>query len=103
MHTDSRGTAGRTSRQYRITVREQVSQMFVDPLQCVVVESSGQESILHCEDVDQAKLQVVLRWLYSRGVEILSVMPDDGVRAVDALSSYSPHGNEPLPKGRHDG
>jgi len=40
-------------------------------------------SVLGCEDADQAKLQAVLGWLYARGVEIVSVVPDDGPDGVD--------------------
>jgi hypothetical protein len=59
--------------------------------ECVVVESTVHESILYSESVDQAKLQAVLGWLYSRGIEILSVLPDDDdVDSVDAPSSQLP-------------
>ena len=51
--------------------------MFVEPLGQVFVESTGDESILGCAKVDQAKLQAVLSWLYARGVEIVSVTPGD--------------------------
>jgi hypothetical protein len=77
MDTGSQGSAGRKARRYRITVRGEVSQTFVEPLGQVFVESTGDESILSCEAVDQAKLQAVLSWLYGRGVEIVSVIPDD--------------------------
>jgi hypothetical protein len=94
MQTDSERSAGRESRDYRITVRGEASQMFVDALEYVVVESAGHESTLYCEAVDQAKLQAVLGWLYSRRVEILSVVPaDDGVASADGR----------LAKGQHDG
>ena len=78
MDTGSQGSAHRKARRYRITVRGEVSQTFVEPLEEVFVESTGDESILSCEAVDQAKLQAVLSWLYTRGVEIVSVIPDDG-------------------------
>jgi hypothetical protein len=78
MDTGSQGSARRKARRYRITVRGEVSQTFVEPLGQVFVESTGDESILSCEVVDQAKLQAVLSWLYARGVEIESVIPDDG-------------------------
>jgi hypothetical protein len=77
METGSKGSAGRKARRYRITVRGEVSQAFVEPLGQVFVESTGDESILSCEAVDQAKLQAVFGWLYERGVEIVSVNPDD--------------------------
>jgi hypothetical protein len=87
METGSKGSAGRKARRYRITVRGEVSQTFVEPLGQVFVESTGDESILGCEVVDQAKLHAVLSWLYARGVEIVSVVPDDsGADAVDALT-----------------
>ena len=77
MERSSEGAAGRQPRHYRITVRGEVSQKLVEPLEQVVVESTGDESILRCEVIDQAKLQAVFSWLYARGVEILSVVPDD--------------------------
>jgi hypothetical protein len=77
MDTGSQGSARRNARRYRITVRGEVSQTFVELLGQVFVESTGDESILRCEIVDQAKLQAVLSWLYARGVEIVSVIPDD--------------------------
>ena len=68
--------SSRGERCYRITVRGELTQPFVDPLERVYVESCGDVSILRCEVVDQAKLQAVLSWLYAHGVEILSVTPD---------------------------
>jgi hypothetical protein len=79
MPTGDLDSAGnRKTRLYRITVRGEVTQPFLEPLERVFVESTGDESILRCEGVDQAKLQGVLSWLYARGVEILRVVPDDG-------------------------
>jgi hypothetical protein len=93
METGSRGSAGRKPRCYRIIVRGEVSQTFVEPLEEVFVESTGDESILSCEAVDQAKLQAVLTWLYARGVEIVSVIPDDGgAEPVDPSSRQHPPG-----------
>ncbi len=69
--------AGRKARRYRITVRGDVSQTFVEPLEQVFIESAGDESILCCEIPDQAKLYAVLGWLFARGVEIVSVVPDE--------------------------
>jgi len=63
---------------YRITVRAHLTQTFVAPLEHVVVEPAGDRSILRCEVVDQAKLQTIFSWLYERGIEIISVDPDDG-------------------------
>jgi hypothetical protein len=68
-------STGRHAHRYRITVRAQLTQTFVEPLEHVVVQSCGDESILHCEAVDQAKLQAIFSWLYERGVEIVSVAP----------------------------
>jgi hypothetical protein len=59
-------------------VRAELTQTFVEPLGQVVVESTGDESVLSCESIDQAKLQSTFSWLYERGVEIVSVAPDDG-------------------------
>jgi hypothetical protein len=85
--TGSQGSARRKARRFRITVRGEVSQTFVEPLGKVFVESTGDESILSCEVVDQAKLHAVLSWLYSRGVEIVSVIPDDsGAEPVNPLT-----------------
>jgi hypothetical protein len=83
MKRRSNGSTGRNAHRYRITVRAELTQAFVDPLGEVFVESTGDESILGCEVVDQAKLQAILNWLYERGVEIVSVTPDDGADAVD--------------------
>jgi hypothetical protein len=77
METGSNKSISRDARRYRITVRGEVSQTFVQPIGQVFVESTGDESILSCEAVDQAKLQAVLSWLYTHGVEILSVIPDN--------------------------
>ena len=71
METGSQGSAGPKSRRYRITVRGEVSQRFVESLGHVSVESAGDESILDCEIVDQARLETVLAWLYERGIEIV--------------------------------
>ncbi|MDA0167426.1 hypothetical protein OM076_44620 [Solirubrobacter ginsenosidimutans] len=79
MGTPWNGATSRHARRYRITVQAELTQRFVEPLeQVVVVESTGDQSILSCESVDQAKLQTILTWLYDRGVEIVSVAPDDG-------------------------
>jgi hypothetical protein len=77
MGTGWNESPGRHAHRYRITVRAQLTQTFVEPLGQVVVESTGEESILSCESIDQAKLQTIFIWLYDRGVEIISVAPDD--------------------------
>jgi hypothetical protein len=95
METGSKGSADRKARCYRITVRGEVSQTFVEPLGQVFVESTGDESTLCCEVVDQAKLLAVLSWLYARGVEIVSVIPDDGgAESVDPSSRQHPPGRQ---------
>ena len=87
MEASPEGFVGRKARRYRITVRGEVSQTFVEPLGQVFVESTGDESILRCEAVDQAKLQAVLGWLYTRGVEIVSVVPANcGADSVDRMT-----------------
>jgi len=77
METGASDRSSRRARCFRITVRGELTQSFVEPLERVVVESSGAESILRCDVADQAKLQAVLTWLYAHGVEILSVTPND--------------------------
>ena len=95
METASKGSAGRKPRCYRVTVRGEVSQTFVEPLEDVFVESTGDESTLVCEAVDQAKLQAVLSWLYARGVAIVSVIPGDGGGdSVDPSSRQHPPGRQ---------
>ena len=83
MKTGPDRSADRKAHHYRITVRGGLTQRFVEPLDEVFVESTGDVSVLGCEDADQAKLQAVLGWLYARGVEIVSVVPDDGPDGVD--------------------
>ncbi len=79
METGSDRSAGRETRRYRITVRGEITQSFVEPLEQVFVESTGGESVLRCEVADQAKLQAVLSWLYARRIEIVSVVPNSGL------------------------
>lgn len=78
MESGSAGSTFRNAHRYRITVRAEITQAFVEPLGQVVVVSGGAESVLACDVVDQAKLQAIFSWLYERGVEIVSVAPDDG-------------------------
>jgi hypothetical protein len=78
MNSASDGLADRKVHSYRIAVRGQITQPFVEQLGQVVVEQAGRESILLCHAVDSAKLQSILNWLYERGIEIASVSPDDG-------------------------
>ena len=83
MEKGSNGSTGPILPRYRITVRAELTQTFVEPLGQVFVESTGDESILRCEIVDQAKLQAIINWLYERGVEIVRLDPDDGADSVD--------------------
>jgi len=76
-------SAARKAHHYRITVRGDLTQRFVEPLEEVFVESTGGKSVLGCEVADPAKLQAILEWLYARGIEIVSVVPDDGPDGVD--------------------
>jgi hypothetical protein len=72
------GSAERTGRvpvSYRIVVRGEVTARFVEPLEGVVVDSAGDQSILRVEIVDQAKLQSILGWLYDHGIDLVSVSP----------------------------
>jgi hypothetical protein len=78
IETRSNGSIGWNVHRYRITVRAELTQTFVEPLGQVFVESTGDESILGCESVDQAKLQAIFSWLYARRIEIVSVARDDG-------------------------
>jgi len=81
---DGLGGSARRACRYLVTVRGEVSTTFVEPLEQVFVESSGDESILRCEGADQAKLQAVLGWLYVRGFEIVRVVRDD--RGADSMA-----------------
>jgi hypothetical protein len=76
---DAESSSGPRTRRYRITVQGELTQRFLGPLEGVLVESSGDESILCCEIIDQAKLQGVLSWLYEHGIEILKVDPEDSI------------------------
>jgi hypothetical protein len=64
---------GRVPVTYRIVVRGEVTERFAEPLEGVVVESTGDTSILRVEIVDQAKLQGTLAWLFDHGIDLLSV------------------------------
>jgi hypothetical protein len=83
MKTGPDRPAERKAHHYRITVRGGLAQRFVEPLEDVLVESTGDVSVLSCEVADQAKLQAVFEWFYARGVAIVSVIPDDGPDGVD--------------------
>lgn len=73
---------------FQVTVRGELTQQFCETqffetLGHVGVEWTGDESVLTFEYADQAKLQSVLAWLYERGIEIVSVVPDDRDHAED--------------------
>jgi hypothetical protein len=71
--------SGRVPVWYRIVVRGELTQRFTEPLENAVVESAGDESILHVQIIDQAKLYAILGWLFEHGVDLISLSP-----AVDA-------------------
>ena len=52
--------SGRAPVPYRIVVRGQLTERFTDPLEGVVIESAGIQSVLRVDVVDQAKLQGIL-------------------------------------------
>ena len=85
MNPGSAERSGRVPVSYRIVVRGEVTERFAEPLEGVVVESAGAQSILRVEIVDQAELQGILGWLYDHGIDLVSVNPAgkadrDGVR-----------------------
>ena len=69
--------SGRAPVRYRIVVRGQLTERFTDPLEGVVIESAGIQSVLRVDVVDQAKLQGILGWLYEHGIDLVSVGPAD--------------------------
>ena len=58
---------------YRIVVQGEVTQRFTEPLEGVVVVSSGAQSVLAVDVIDQAKLQAILGWLFDHGIDLVSV------------------------------
>jgi hypothetical protein len=74
---------GRVPVTYRIVVRGEVTERFAEPLEGVVVESAGDQSILSVEIVDQAKLQGTLGWLYDHGIDLVSVNPAEEANPND--------------------
>ena len=72
------GRAGQTAVRYRIVVRGTGGKLPVGPLECLSIESQGENSVLVGDIVDQAQLQGVLRWLSDLGIEIVSVNPVGG-------------------------
>ena len=78
MNSAPDGCSGSGTACYRIVVRGEVTERYIQLLEGVVVESAGAESVLRVQDADQARLLGVVSWLYDRGVELVSVR-----RAVD--------------------
>jgi len=88
VHPGHIGRSGRVAVSYRIVVRGEITQRFAEPLEGVVVESAGDQSILRVEIVDQAKLRGILDWLFDHGVDLVSLSPaaeanPEGVAVVD--------------------
>lgn len=75
MPSESVGKSGRGLVSYEIVVRGEVTERFVEPLDGVVVESGGDETILLVGIVDQAMLGSILGWLCDHGVDLVSVRP----------------------------
>jgi hypothetical protein len=75
--------SGRVPVTYRIVVRGELTERFAEPLEGVVVESAGDQSILSVEIVDQAKLQGTLGWLYDHGIDLVSVNPAEEANQDD--------------------
>jgi hypothetical protein len=67
--------SGRAAVSYRIVVRGEVTERFAGPLEGVVIEAAGDQSILRVEIVDQAKLHGILGWLFDHGVDLVSLYP----------------------------
>ncbi len=67
--------SGRATVSYRIVVRGEVTERFAGPLEGVVIEAAGDQSILRVEIVDQAKLHGILGWLFDHGVDLVSLYP----------------------------
>ena len=85
MNPGSAGRSGRVPVSYQIVVRGEVTERFAEPLEGVVVESAGAQSILRVDIVDQAELQAILGWLFDHGIDLVSVnsagkADRDGVR-----------------------
>jgi hypothetical protein len=72
------GKSGRGEVSYDIVVRGEVTERFLEPLECVDVTSSVDETTLRVEVVDQAKLRSILNWLSDHGVDLVSVSPSSG-------------------------
>lgn len=75
MSSGSVGKSGRVAVSYEIVVRGEVTERFLEPLEGVVVESAGDDTILRVGVVDQAKLRSIVGWLCDHGVDLVSVGP----------------------------
>jgi hypothetical protein len=64
---------GRDTVRYRIVIRGSVGPPLVGPLEGLTVESTGDESVLIADIIDQAHFQGVITSLHDRGIEIISI------------------------------
>ena len=71
------GRAGDRPVRYRIVVRGEFTSSRTGPLEGLSVRSAGRFSVLSGEITDQSQLLGILNWLGSRGIEIVSLMPED--------------------------
>jgi hypothetical protein len=71
------GRAGNRPVRYRIVVRGELTSSQTGPLEGLSVRSAGGFSVLSGEITDQSQLLGILNWLGGRGVEIVSLMPED--------------------------
>lgn len=91
----SAGREGRTTVRYRIVVRGEIRSPLVGPLEDVVVESTGEETSLLVDIVDQSHLQSVISSLSDRGIDIVSLGVED--RSRDPSSWTDPEQTEGWP------
>jgi hypothetical protein len=89
MDSGAAGRSGRIPVAYRIVVRGEVTERFAEPLEGVIVESAGDQSILRVEIVDQAKLQAILGWLFDHGIDLVSVHPAEEANPGGVASSLT--------------
>lgn len=66
---------GRSAVRYRIVIRGTIGRPPVGPLEGMRVETSGEETVLIGDVVDQAQLQGIIAWLSDLGLEIVSLNP----------------------------
>jgi hypothetical protein len=82
--------AGRSAVRYRIVIRGTIPRAPVGPLEGMRVETSGDETVLVGDVVDQAQLQGIIGWLSELGLEIVSLNPIDQDSDVTARPPGSP-------------